>query len=118
MKKLFSLLIVFTVLFCSCQSAEKQECSCIGHPAMLYNGIHYINPDMPVTELPEGYEYAGMVSEEMGHKTGNKDIPFYTKDGSDDFYTYQMTGTYIGGNMIDNTKQALHYIQWIPIDEE
>ena len=72
----------------------------------------------PVTELPEGYEYAGTVSEEMGHKTGNKDIPFYTKDGSDDFYTYQMTGTYIGGNMIDNTKQAFHYIQWIPIDEE
>ncbi len=118
MKKLFILLLVFVLTFFGCQSSEKEECMCVGHPAMLYNGIHYINPYRPLKELPEEYEYAGIVSEEMGHKTGNKDVAFYTKDGSDDFYTYQMTGTYIGGNTIDHTKQAMHYIQWIPVKNE
>lgn len=118
MKKIFALLLVFSFLLCSCQNTGTEECSCIGHPAMLYNGIHYINPDIPVTELPEGYEYAGIVSEEMGHKTGNKDIPFYTNDGTDYLYTYQMTGTFVGSNTVDTTKLSMHYVRWIPIDEE
>ena len=114
MKKIFAVLLILVLIFCSCKSEE--ECPCVGHPAMLYNGIHYVNPNIPIKELPEGYELAGTVSEEMGHKTGNKDIPYYTNPETDDFYTYQMTGTFVGGNTVDNTKQEMHYVQWVPID--
>ena len=52
----------------------------------------------------------------MAYNTGLEGIKFYTKEGSGDFYTYQMTGTPLGGNTVDTTKQAMHYVQWVPID--
>ena len=116
MKKIFAVLLVLILILCGCEAEKNEECPCVGHPAMLYNGIHYVNPNIPVKELPEGYEYAGTVSEEMGHKTGNKDIPFYTNPETDDFYTYQMTGTFVGENTVDTTKQEMHYVQWVPSD--
>ncbi len=116
MKKIFAVLLISVFVLCACQSGTNEECPCVGAPAMLYNGIHYVNPYIPVKELPEGYEYSGIVSEEMGHKTGNKDMAFYTKEGADDFYTFQMTGTFIGNNTVDSTKQAMHYIQWVPVE--
>ena len=115
MKKLFALLLIFVFMFCSCQS-EVPEIPDTPRPLMYYDGIYWKNPYIPVSELPDGYEFAGTVSEEMAYSTGLEGIEFYTKEGSGDFYTYQMTGTFVGGNTVDTTKQAMHYVQWVPID--
>ena len=115
MKKLFALLFAIVFLFCSCQNEIPEEPN-TPRPMMFYDGSYWKNPYMPVSELPEGYELAGTVSEEMAYNTGLEGIEFYTKEGSGDFYTYQMTGTPVGGNTVDTTKQSMHYVQWVPID--
>ena len=118
MKKVFILLLFMSFIFCGCQSASEEAVgeNCDVRPMMFYEGIYWKNPYIPVSELPEGYESAGTVSEEMAYNTGLDGIEFYTKEGSGDFYTYQMTGTFIGGNTVDTTKQAMHYVQWVPIE--
>ena len=118
MKKFFILLLVFAFMFCGCQNvSEKSDGeNCDVRPMIYYDGNYWKNPYVPVSELPEGYEFAGTVSAEMAYNTGLDGIEFYTKEGSGDFYTYQMTGTFIGGNTVDTTKQAMHYVRWVPID--
>lgn len=118
MKKIFAVLLIFVLILCGCQNAEEPDVLNASRPMMFYNGIYWKNPYMPVSELPEGYELSGTVSEEMAYNTGLEGIEFYTKEGSADFYTYQMTGTPVGGNTVDTTKQAMHYIQWVPIDSD
>lgn len=54
----------------------------------------------------------------MAYNTGLKGIEYYANPETDDFYTYQLTGTFAGDNTIDTTKMAMHYVQRIPIDEE
>ena len=114
MKKIFSVLLILVLILCGCSYVPEEPNT--PRPMMFYNDIYWVNPYMPVSELPEGYELAGTVSDEMAYNTGLEGIGFYTKEGSGDFYTYQMTGTPSGGNTVDTTKQAMHYVQWVPID--
>ena len=118
MKKIFAVLLIFVLILCGCQSDSEEAtgANCDVRPMIYYRGIYWKNPYMPVSELPEDYELAGTVSEEMAYNTGLEGIEFYTKEGSADFYTYQMTGTPVGGNTVDTTKQAMHYIQWVPVE--
>ena len=117
MKKIFSVLLILVLIFCGCSYVPEEPTggNCDVRPMMFFEGIYWKNPYVPVSELPEGYELTGTVSEEMAYNTGLEGIEFYTKEGSGDFYTYQMTGTPVGGNTVDTTKQAMHYIQWVPI---
>ena len=117
MKKIFALILVFILLFCSCQNKRPEEPD-TPRPMICFNTTYYVNPYIPVTELPEGYEYAGIIDEEMAYNTGLEGTEYYTNSESDYFYTYQMTGTFIGNNTVDTTKLSMHYVQWIPIDEE
>ena len=114
MKKIFAVLLIFVLIFCGCSYVPEEPNA--PRPMMYYDGIYWKNPYIPVSKLPEGYELVGTVSEEMAYNTGLEGIEFYTKEGSGDFYTYQMTGTFIGGNTVDTTKQAMHYVQWVPLD--
>lgn len=120
MRKIFALLLIFAFLLCGCRSEPEDAAgeTCDVRPMMFYNGIYWTNPYIPVSELPEGYEYSGTVDEEMAYNTGLEGIEYYANPETDDFYTYQLTGTFAGGNTIDTTKMAMHYVQWIPIDEE
>ncbi len=115
MKKIFSVFLISVLMFCGCQSEEPDTLDA-PRPMMFYENVYWKNPYMPVSELPEGYESAGTVPEEMAFNTGLEGIEFFTNEGSGDFYTYQETGTPIGGNMVDTEKRAMHYIRWVPID--
>ncbi|MBQ7875218.1 MAG: hypothetical protein IJ306_08705 [Oscillospiraceae bacterium] len=114
MKKFLALLLIFVLLFCSCQSEQPNWDV---RPMMYYNNSYWKNPYMPISELPAGYEYAGTVDTEMAYNTGLEGIEYYINPATNDFYTYQETGTPIGGNTVDTTKRAMHYVQWVPIDE-
>lgn len=117
MKKIFALILVLILLFCSCQNKRPEEPD-TPRPMICFNTTYYVNPNIPVTELPEGYEYAGIIDEEMAYNTGLEGTEYYTSFESDYLYTYQMTGTFIGNNTVDTEKLSMHYVQWIPIDEE
>lgn len=115
MKKIFSLLFIFALLLCSCQGKEPDVPN-VERPMLFYSETYWVNPYMPISELPEGYEYAGTIDSEMAYNTGLEGIEYYTNPENNDFYTYQETGTPVGGNTVDTEKQAMHYIQWIPVD--
>lgn len=117
MKKLFVLLLISVFAFCGCQN-EKPEEPNVERPMMFYNETFWVNPYIPQKELPEGYEHSGTVSKEMAYNTGLEGIEFYTRDGAKDFYTFQLTGTYIGNNTVDSEKLDMHYVQWVPVSEE
>ncbi|MBQ7123213.1 MAG: hypothetical protein IJO01_01185 [Oscillospiraceae bacterium] len=118
MKKIFSVFLIIALLLCGCQAVPEDAAgkTCDVRPMIYYEGIYWVNPHMPVSDLPEGYEYAGTVDEEMAYNTGLEGTEYYTNPESNDFYTYQKTGTPIGGNTVDTTKMAMHYVQWVPID--
>ncbi len=118
MKKFFALLLIFVFLLCSCQSAENEAENWDVRPMIYYDGIYWINPFIPVAELPEGYEYAGIINDEMAYNTGLAGREYYTNPETNDFYTYFKTGTPVGDNTVDTTKQAMHYVQWVPLDSE
>ena len=118
MKKIFAVFLIIAILLCGCQ-AENEESK--GEywdvrPMIYYNDIYWVNPYIPISHLPEGYEYAGTIDEEMAYNTGLEGIEYYFSAENGDFYTYQETGTPTSGNTVDTTKLSMHYIQWVPIN--
>ncbi len=120
MKKVFIILLILAFMLCRCQniSDESSGDKWDVRPMICINDIYYVDPYIPATKLPEEYEYAGVLSEKQAYNTGLEGVEYYTNPKTDDFYTYHMTGTYIGNNTVDTTKQAMHYVQWIPKKEE
>lgn len=116
-EKLFAFLLIFVLLFCSCQN-ERQEENWDIRPMLCVDDVYYIDPYMPVKELPEGYKYAGTLTEEQANGTGLEGIEYYTNPETEDFYTWQETGTPIGSNVVDTAVRSMHYLQWIPLDEQ
>ena len=89
-------------------------------PSILLEGQAYYAPHMPVYDLPEGYEYAGTLSEEAANDTGlagNKLYIDFTQVPLTDFYVYQYTGTPIGNNTVDTTRHQWLYVHWSLPDE-
>lgn len=122
--KLFCPVLVFLLLLVGCSSAactsERTE-PVIGDtaPMITINGRNYVAPHMPVDELPEGYSYIGVLSEENANKTGLEGCRIYavmTKSSFTDFYLYQECGTPIGENMVDSTQRQWAYVQWILVE--
>ena len=84
-------------------------------PCILLDGQAYYAPEMPVYELPPGYEYAGTLSEEQANTAGLAGHEFYTDPAQQpvtDFYVFQETGTPVGGNTVDTTRRQWMYVRW------
>ena len=117
MKNVFSVILLATcILFLAgCSKQQKVEAPNAPAPCIVINNQHFYAPNMPVNELPEGYEYIGVLSEAAANGTGLEECKMYAikeKDSFRDFYLYQECGTPIGNNTVDTTKRQWAYVRW------
>ena len=116
MKRIISiaLLATYVMLLVGC-SKKQPEAPNTPAPSIVIYGQHFYAPDIPVSELPEGYEYIGVLSEDAANGTGLEGCKMYVlkeKDSFSDFYLYQECGTPIGNNTVDTTKRQWAYVHW------
>ena len=117
MKKNFSVILLAAciLLLVGCSKQQKVEAPNTPAPSIVINNQHFYAPNMPVNELPEGYEYIGVLSEDAANGTGLEGCKMYAikeKDSFHDFYLYQECGTPIGNNIVDTTKRQWAYVHW------
>ena len=117
--------VLCTVILCGCSAAPADEPLLSGRmgeinwdlpPTLVLNGRQYHAPHMPVSELPDGYKYAGVLSDEAANNTGLNGHDYYVADDSEtplDLYVYQECGTPISEDTVDTTKRQWAYVQWI-----
>lgn len=80
----------------------------------------YIDPHMPVNELPDGYVYIGELTEDEAYNTGLAGCKMYAdseKESMSDFYLYQECGTPVSEDTVDTTQRQWAYVQWIILEE-
>ncbi len=110
---LFTILTLCAAVCIGCAAAPADPG--VPAPCILLDGQAYYAPEMPVYELPSGYEYAGTLNEEQANTTGLAGHKFYTDPSQQslaDFYVFQETGTPIGGNTVDTTRRQWMYVRW------
>ena len=109
------LLIVCLLLPVGCSNKQVEEPN-EPAPSIVIDSQHFYAPNMPISELPEGYEYIGVLSEDAANGTGLEGCKMYALKENDslcDFYLYQECGTPIGNNTVDNSKQQWAYVHWL-----
>lgn len=116
MKRVVSVILIATCILmlagCSKQQAEAPNTPA---PCIVIDNQHFYAPNMPVSELPEGYEYIGILSKDAANGTGLEGCKMYAiieKDSFLDFYLYQECGTPISNNTVDTTKRQWAYVRW------
>ena len=118
MKKIVSviLLVTFMLLLVGCNKQQNEKPTGAPAPSIIINNQHYFGyRGMPIHELPEEYEYIGVLSEDAANGTGLEGCKIYAtkqKDSFRDFYLYQECGSRIGINTIDGSKRQWAYVYW------
>lgn len=117
MKRIVSviLLVTYLLLMVGCSKQQLEEPN-EPAPSIVINNQHFYALNMPVNELPEGYEFIGVLSEDAANGTGLEGCKMYAikeKNSFRDFYLYQECGTPIGNNTVDNTKRQWAYEHWL-----
>ena len=117
MKKNLSVILMATciLLLIGCNKQQNVEAPNTPAPSIVIYNQHFYAPHMPVSELPEGYEYIGVLPEDAANGTGLEGCKMYAikeKDSFCDFYLYQECGTPIGNNTVDATKRQWAYVHW------
>lgn len=108
------LLVICLLLLVGCSKLQAEEPN-EPAPSIVIDNQYFYAPNMPVCELPEGYEYIGVLSEDAANGTGLEGCKMYAikeKDSFCDFYLYQECGTPIGNNTVDSTKRQWAYVHW------
>ncbi len=113
-----SILCVLSLVGCGSKATSNAntEQPYAGAPKIVLDGQNYFATEMViVNELPEGYTYAGELTDqekEFAYIIGEK---YYLPDevGSiKDFYVYQECGTPVSEHEVDNTKRQWAYVKW------
>jgi hypothetical protein len=122
MKKLIAvmlcLVLVFSLVGCGAKSSTSanSENPYNGAPKIVLNGCDYFAPYLTIlNELPEGYTYAGELTDEEKKYADIDGSQYYILDGAetiDDFYVYQECGTPISDTELDNTQRQWAYVKW------
>ena len=117
MKKFLSVIFMATCIFLlvGCNNQKNVEAPNTPAPSIVIYNQHFYAPNMPVSELPEGYEYIGELPENAANGTGLEGCKMYAMKEMDslrDFYLYQECGTPIGNNTVDTTKRQWAYVHW------
>ena len=85
-------------------------------PMLLVNGEYYVDPYMPVSELPRGYGRKGALSQEQAYNTELAGAEYFVNpEEPDDFYVYQECGTPIGPNLVDTELRQWAYVRWVRV---
>lgn len=122
MKRILSLALSLTCVLalvgCSFNSpnGEGVEKPYGGAPKIVLNGYNYFASDLVMlNELPEGYSYAGELTDAEKEYASINGSKYYIQEGTEtikDFYVYQECGTGISDNEADNTKRQWAYVKW------
>lgn len=117
MKKMLPslLLTICILLLVGCSKQQNADTPNTPAPSIVINNQHFYATNMPINELPEGYDYIGILSEDAANNTGLEGCKLYAvkeKDSFRDFYLYQECGTPIGNNIVDASTRQWAYIHW------
>ncbi len=122
MKKMLAFLIsiLFVISMVGCGSNARGNTSndkpYSGAPKIVLNGQDYFaNEAVIVSELPDGYSYAGELTDQEKEFAYINGAKYYLPMGTesiDDFYVYQECGTPVSEQEIDNTKRQWAYVKW------
>lgn len=89
----------------------------LDRPVIIMDDIAYIDPFMPLSQLPYGYEYAGTLDAKQAKDTGLSGCEYYANPFDESaFYVYQECGTPIDINTVDSQKKQWAYKRWIRLD--
>ncbi len=110
---------VVTVCFATNPALSKPDTPNVERPTLLMDSVAYINPYMPVSNLPYGYQSAGKLTGEQANNTELEGIEYFVHpSGAEDFYTYQECGTPIDLNTVDSEKRQWAYMRWIQVKND
>ena len=70
------LLIACSLLPVGCSNKQVEEPN-EPAPSIVIDSQHFYAPNMPISELPEGYEYIGVLSEDAANGTGLEGCKMY-----------------------------------------
>ena len=122
MKKLtaaiLSLALIFSLAGCGAAAPAGTGSSApyVGAPKIVLDGHDYFAADLTILdELPEGYLYAGELTDAEKEYAAIDGSQYYTPEGAetpDDFYVYQECGTRISDTEVDNTQRQWAYVKW------
>ena len=88
-------------------------------PALLMDGVFYVDPYMPVSSLPYGYRSAGKLTAEQANNTELEGIEYFTHPSkTEDFYTWQECGTPIALDTVDSEQRQWAYVRWIRVESD
>jgi hypothetical protein len=110
--------LVFSLVGCGAKSSTSanSETTYAGAPKIILNGSDYFATDLTIlNELPDGYTYAGELTDEEKKYADIDGSQYYILEGAetiDDFYVYQECGTPISDNEVDGTQRQWAYVKW------
>ena len=110
---------VVTVCFATNPVTEEPNTPNAERPTLIMNDDAYVDPYMPVSSLPYGYQSAGKLTSEQANNTGLEGIEYFVHPSeTEDFYTYQECGTPIDLNTVDSEQRQWAYMRWIPVEND
>lgn len=85
-------------------------------PKIVLDGQNYLAKELDiVNELPEGYSYAGELTDQEKEFADINGKKYYLPDGAEsieDFYVYQECGTPVSEHLVDSAKRQWAYVKW------
>lgn len=115
-----SLLCVFSLTGCASNQGGQRDVQYDFRPMIVIGDEKYIDPYMPVNELPEEYVYIGELTDDEAYNTGLAGCKMYANSDKErmcDFYLYQECGTPVSEDTVDSTRRQWAYVQWIVLEE-
>lgn len=115
---LISILCVISMVGCgsNARGNTSNDKPYSGAPKIVLNGQDcFANEAVIVSELPDGYSYAGELTDQEKEFAYINGAKYYLPMGTesiDDFYVYQECGTPVSEQEIDNTKRQWAYVKW------
>ena len=115
---LISILCVISMVGCgsNARGNTSNDTRYSGAPKIVLNGQDYFADEaVIVSELPDGYSYAGELTDQEKEFAYINGAKYYLPMGTesiDDFYVYQECGTPVSEQEIDNTKRQWAYVKW------
>ena len=85
-------------------------------PMLIMEKQHFFADDIPISELPDNFEYMGEITEEQANNTDLQGCKYYANkyiSSFDEFYVYQECGTPVDENIVDTTKHQWAYVKWV-----
>ena len=121
MKKLavlvLTLICVLSLFGCGSTLKSKNEADTgTLTPMLIMEKQHFFADDIPISELPDNFEYMGEITEEQANNTDLQGCKYYANkyiSSFDEFYVYQECGTPVDENIVDTTKHQWAYVKWV-----